>query len=122
MDLLRVLKSAGGGLASQGLLHLKLAQIEWEEEKVRLLRMLVIILLGFAFFLCLLLSAGGLMIAATWATPYRLQACVLLIIVYGAGMTAAWLRFRAWSSNGSQIFAASREELAADAELLRAKA
>ena len=120
MDLIRLLRSAGGGLATQGLLHVQLAQVEWEEEKNRLLGMLAIVLLGFAFLLCMLLFAGALVVVAAWTTPYRIQACAGLVLLYGFGTAAAWRSFQVWSFKGSQTFAASREELAADAALMKA--
>ena len=101
------------------MLHGQLARIELEEEKNRLLKMLAATLLGFACLLCVLLFAGALVLAATWETRYRIEACAGLVILYGIGTAAAWRRFQAWSAQSDQTFAASREELAADAALLK---
>jgi hypothetical protein len=59
---IRVLRSAGGALFDQLALHGQLAQVEWIEERTRLLKMLVGALLGFACFLCLMLSVGALLL------------------------------------------------------------
>src|SRR5690242_6307960 len=73
---------AGRALFMQALLQVQLARIEWAQEKDRLLRMLVIVLLGFACLLCLMLFTGGLVLAATWETPYRIAAMACLTLMY----------------------------------------
>lgn len=118
MNAIRTLHSAGGALFDQARLHAQLARVEWAEEKNRLLRMLLVILIGLAFLICVLLSAGALLVAASWDTQYRMHAIAALVVVYSLGMAAAWRRFQAWSAGGD-AFAASREELAADGELLK---
>lgn len=122
LDAVRILRAAGGGLLSQATLHAQLAGVEWEEEKNRLLKMLAITLLGFACLLCTLLFAGGLALAATWETVYRLPALIALVILFGSCTVATWQLFQAQATLGSQSFAASREELAADTALLKAGA
>lgn len=119
LDVLRLLRSGGGAMFAQALLHGRLAHVEWQEEKGRLLRMLAVTLLGFACLVCLLLFAGGLVVAATWPTAYRLPACAGLLSLYATGVVVAWRRFQALAAHGEQTFAASREELAADAALLK---
>jgi uncharacterized membrane protein YqjE len=119
LDAVRILRSAGGALSVQALLHGQLARIELEEEKNRLLKMLAATLLGFACLLCVLLFAGALVLAATWETRFRIEACAGLVILYGIGTAAAWRYFQDWSAQSNQTFAASREELAADAALLK---
>lgn len=119
LDAVRILRSAGGSLLAQALLHGQLARVEWEEEKNRLLKMLAVTLLGFACLLCAMLFAGAMVIAASWETAYRFHALAGLIFLFGAGTAAAWRRFQALSALGSEIFAASREELAADTALLK---
>jgi len=120
LDAIRMLQAAGGALFSQALLHGQLAGVEWEEEKDRLLRMLAVTLLGFACLLCTLLFAGGLALATTWDTIYRVPTLATLVILFGSGTVTAWRRFQGWAALGTQSFAASREELAADSALLRA--
>lgn len=120
LDAARMLHAAGGALLSQALLHAELAGVEWEEEKNRLLRMLAVMLLGFACLLCALLFAGGLALAATWDTIYRVPTLAALVILFSLGTVAAWRHFQAQAALGSQSFAASREELAADTAVLEA--
>lgn len=122
LDAARMVHAAGGAMLAQALLHAELAGVEWEEEKNRLRRMLTVALLGFACLLCTLLFAGGLALAATWDTPYRVPTFAALVILFGLGTVTAWRRFQAQAALGSQSFAASREELAADTALLKASA
>jgi len=119
LDVVRLLRFAGSALLVQAHLHGQLARIEWEEEKNRLLKMLTVTLLGFACLLCVMLFAGGLVVATTWETAYRIHTVVFLVISYSIGTACAWRRFQVLSAQGGQIFAASREELTADAALLK---
>ena len=120
LDAARILHAAGGALFAQGLLHAQLAGIEWEEEKNRLLKMLAIAVFGVACLLCTLLFAGGLVLAATWETAYRLPALAALVILSGAGAAVAWRRFQDCAALSRKSFMASRQELAADMALLKA--
>lgn len=119
LDVVRLLRSGGRALLAQALLHGQLARIEWQEEKKRLLRMLAFTLLGFACLLCALLFAGGLLLAVAWDTAWRLPALAGLVLLYGAATALAWRRFRRLADLGDRAFAGLREELAADAALLR---
>jgi uncharacterized membrane protein YqjE len=118
---IRTLRSAGGALIDQVALHGQLAQVEWGEEKNRLLRMLAGAALGFACLLCVMLSLGVLALALCWETVYRIPSAAVLVALYGLGIGFAWRRFAALSALGGQSFAATRIELAADLALLRSK-
>ena len=121
LSAIRTLRSAGGALFDQVALHGQLAQVEWGEEKNRLLKMLVGALLGFACLLCVMLSLGALALALCWETGYRIPAAAVLVALYGLGTGLAWRRFAALSALSGQSFAATRVELAADLALLRSK-
>ncbi len=121
LDAVRHLRSAGGALLTQVSLHGQLASVEWAEEKTRLLKMLVVVLLGFSCLLCLMLFAGALVLVLGWNTAYRLQAVAGLIAFFALGTALAWRRFQALSALSSQSFVATREELAADMALIRSK-
>src|SRR4029077_10099251 len=105
---IRILRSAGGALLDQLALHAQLAQVEWGEEKTRLLKMLVGAVLGFACVLCVMLSLGALLMALCWETPYRVPTAGALAALYGLGAGLAWRRFAVLSKHGSESFAASR--------------
>lgn len=119
LDVVRLLHAGGGTLLAQALLHGRLAHVEWQQEKQRLLRMLAITLLGLACLLCALLFAGGLVLAAAWDSAWRLPAVAGLVLLYGAATGLAWRHFQRLAVLGEGAFAGLREELAADAALLK---
>jgi uncharacterized membrane protein YqjE len=121
LNAIRILRSAGGALFDQVALHGQLAQVEWGEEKNRLLKMLIGAVLGFACLLCVILSLGALALALCWETIYRIPVAAVLVALYGLGTGLAWRRFVALSALSGQSFAATRVELAADLALLRSK-
>jgi uncharacterized membrane protein YqjE len=117
--LLRIARSAGGALLVQTGLHAELLQVEWQEARIRFLKMLGAALLGFACLLCLMLALGALLLVVTWATPWRFAAVAGLIALYAAGAVLAWRHFQFQSALSATGFAATRAELAADLALLR---
>ena len=121
LEALRIMRSAGGALIVQAGLHAQLARVEWAEEKIRLLKMLLLTLLGFACVLCVMLLTGALLLALSWNTPYRVEVALLLLAVYALGALVAWRRFQVLSQRSSQAFAATREEIAADIALIRSR-
>jgi uncharacterized membrane protein YqjE len=121
INAIRILRAVGGALFAQAVLYGQLARVDWAEEKGRLVKMLVITLLGFACLLCVMLFVGALVLAFSWETAYRIPAVMALIAVYGIGTSIAWRRLQALAALGDQAFAATREELAADIALIRGK-
>lgn len=121
LEVLRLVRVAGRALLTQISLHRQLACNEWAEEKRRLGKMLTVIVLGFACLLCFLLAGGALLLGISWDTPWRLPVAVALVVGYGLAAALAWRRLSALSAGGSQSFAATRAELAADLDLLRSK-
>ncbi len=102
-------------------LHGKLFKIEWRQEKNRLQQMLCMASMGFAFALCGLLFFGIFIIAANWSGEYRLLCIALLSAFYFIGFVLCWLRINSLVAKGTQSFAVSREELAADIALIRSR-
>lgn len=121
LDAIRIVRSAGGALLTQASLHAQLVQVEWAEEKQRVLTMYWVSQLGFAGLLCVLLFAGVLVLVISWPTPYRIASVIVLIAAYAAGTALAWRRFQALVAQGDQSFAATRAEFAADLALLKSK-
>jgi uncharacterized membrane protein YqjE len=118
---LRVLQPAGGALLEQLGLYRRLVAVEWQQERSRLLQLLLAALQAFACLLCLLLAAGAIVVAVCWATPYRIPALVAVPGAYALGAALAWRRVRSVAARGRHSFAATRTELAADLELLRSR-
>lgn len=121
LDAIRVLRSAGGALFDQAILHGELARIEWAQEKNRLLKMLASTLVGYMCLSCTLLFSGALVLAFCWDTVYRIPAATALPALYGLGAAVSWRRFQTLSALSGQSFAATRVELAADMVLLRSR-
>ncbi len=117
----RVVRSAGGALCTQANLYGKLARIEWREEKTRLLKMLLLGLVGFACTVCAMVFIGVLVLVLSWETPYRILALSVVIALYCFGIGFAWQRICALSRLNSQSFAATREELATDLALIKSR-
>jgi uncharacterized membrane protein YqjE len=120
-QLLRIVRTAGGAMLVQTALHGQLLRVEWAREKARLLKLVMATLLGFVCLLGLLVALGTLLLARYWDTPYRLLAVSALVTFYGLGVVFAWRLFSSQAALGSDSFAASRSELAADLELLRSQ-
>ena len=121
LEALRLLRSASKALFVQAGLHTQLAGIEWQEEKTRLSKMAGMALLGFASVLCLMLFVGGLAVAFSWETPYRIATAIGVVAFYAIGLFVAWHRFNALSALGAHAFAATRAEFAMDIAMLRSK-
>lgn len=102
-------------------LHGQLLRIEWEQEKNRLLKLVVASLLGFVCLLGLLAALGALVLAEYWDTPWRIRAVLVLVAIFGLGVACAWRLCKSQAALGERSFSASRSELAADLELLRGK-
>ena len=83
--------------------------------------MLATACVGFACLLSMMLLVAVLVLALAWDTSYRAVAVLALIAAYGTGLELARRRLRTLSALGEKSFAATREELAADIELLRSR-
>lgn len=114
LDAIRLLRSAGGLLLAPMVMHGQLARIEWQEEKNRLLKMLVATLLGFACLLCLMLLAGALLLTLSWETSYRMPVMMALITACVLGAGIACRRFQDLSAAGTRSFASACAEHATD--------
>ncbi|MDI1303228.1 MAG: hypothetical protein PSX71_15115 [bacterium] len=94
--------------------HGQPARIEGQEEKNRLLKMLVATLLGFACLLCLMLLSGALLLTLSWETSYRMPVMMALITACVLGAGIACRRFQDLSGAGTRSFASACAEHAAD--------
>jgi uncharacterized membrane protein YqjE len=119
LDALRILRRAGSALFNQAALHAQLARVEWEEEKARLLKMVVAALAAFAGALSLLILISVLVLAFSWDTSYRVPASIAIVVLYLLGIMLAWRRLQFLSSLSSHAFSATRQELALDIETIR---
>ena len=119
LHVLRILRKAGGSLLVQGSLHGQLIRLEWAQEKDRLLKMLLMTLLGFSSLICAMLAVGALALLLSWETAYRIHVMVALVIMYFGITGYAWRQFQRLYAASARTFAATRVELEADLEMLR---
>ncbi len=121
MSAIRKLRSAGDALSTQLALHGQLVKVEWAEEKIRLSKLLMAGLLGFAFFLCANIAVGVLLLTLGWQTGYLIPSAIALIVLYAGSTWWAWRKLQALLALSVHSFAASRAELAADIAMIRSK-
>ena len=119
LQALTMLRSASSALVAQATLHTQLALVEWEEEKERLMQMLIFTLVGFACFLCLLFFIGAFILTLSWDTQFRIPIFILLLICYALATLWAGFRIKALTALGCNTFAATRTEIAADIALIK---
>lgn len=117
--ILRILGKAGGDVFKQAALHGQLAQIEWAEEKNRLFKLSLFALLAFVSALFAMLFGTLLALALSWDTPYRIHTLLTIIVFYVLLTVMAWRHFKLLSALGSKRFAATREEISLDLEMLK---
>ncbi len=121
LDVVRMLRAAGAALLSQAGLHGQLLRLEWEAEKSRIIGMVVAVALIVIGLFCALLTLGALVLVFTWDTRYRVPAAIAVFLAYAGTAAFAWYRLRVLSARGRDAFSTSREELAADLELLKSR-
>jgi uncharacterized membrane protein YqjE len=121
LSTIALLRSAGGAIVAQASLHAQLARVEWAEEKARITRLLIAGMVCAVSALCLLISVGMFALALSWGTPFALpvMAAVLLFYLSLCGLAALVLKRQV--ALGALSFATTRQEIAADLALLRAK-
>ena len=118
---LRLLRSAGGALIAQAALHSQLARVEWAEEKIRLTRIAIAALVGMLSAICILILGSLIALALSWNTPYQIPVIAAVLTFYLLVLLFAVRSLTRQIALGAQSFAATREEIAADIALLKAK-
>src|SRR6188768_834554 len=78
----------------------RLLKIEWLQEKNRIQQIMCIATMGFAFLLCCLLSLGFFVIAASWASEYRLLSVAMVVAFYVIGLVFCWIKLAALMAKG----------------------
>ena len=119
LQVLSVIRSASSALLAQTMLHAQLAQLEWEEEKQRLAKMVMFTLMGFACFLCLLFFVGAFVLTLSWDTQFRIPVFIALIFCYCLAILWAGFKLSVLAKQGNNSFAGTRAEIAADIALIK---
>ncbi len=117
----RLLRSAGGALLAQAALHSQLARVEWAEEKIRLTRIAIAAILAVLSALCLLLLGSLIVLALSWNTPYQIAVVVAVLLAYVILLAVCSRILIRQIALGALSFAATREEIAADLAMLKAR-
>lgn len=117
LEWLRFVQASLPTLLDHVRLTLELADLEWQQEKKRLRRVMLMVALAVICGLFFLAVATAVIMLLTWYTPYRFVAIALLLLIYALGVGWAILRLRRLSD--SESFTATRAELERDMALFR---
>ena len=120
-DTLQLLRSAARAVLAQGALHAELLCLEWAEERSRLMRMALLVVVGLLFLLCSLLSIAAAVVILSWGTPYQDEALLGLVGFFVLGTVIIWWRLRVLIARGEDAFAGTLAEVGADLALIRDK-
>ncbi len=120
-ELNAVAGSAVNAFLTRCVQHLQLIQVELQEEKLRLRKMLVMLLLSVGMLICSLIVISIFILVATWDTPFRLSGIGALAAIYCALTGFFWFRFSMLGTESSDLFVDSRRELEADFHLLQGR-
>lgn len=96
-----------------------LAQLEWQDEKRRLARLLVSLLAAVWLAGLAVTFLGALVIIACWDTPWRVGAAAGVALALCIGLAWALAQVQRLLRQGEQSFVLLRRELAADLDTLR---
>ena len=121
LSVMRLLRSAGGALFAQAALHSQLARVEWAEEKIRLTRIAIAAILGVLSALCLLLLGSVIALGLSWNTPYQFAVISAVLLLYLLLLAVSARILTQQIALGAFTFAATREEIAADLAMLKAR-
>lgn len=121
LSAIRLLRSAGGALLAQAALHARLASVEWAEEKARLARIAIAAVLAIVSAFCLIFLSGIVAIALSWNTPYQAVGVASVLAFYALIAIVSGISLKRQIALGTMSFAATREEIAADLAMFKAK-
>ncbi len=117
LEWLRFVQTSLPTLFDHARLTLELADLEWQQEKKRLRRVMLMIALAVISGVFFVAVVTAVIMLLTWYTPYRYVAIALLLLTYALGVGLAILRLSRLSDGES--FTATRAEVARDIALFR---
>jgi uncharacterized membrane protein YqjE len=118
---LEEVRPAVAAMLTHGALLGRLAHVEWAAEKLRLKRLFALSLIAVVMTIVLLFTISIVVLALAWDTDYRWPVALGLIIVYAAGLALAVRRMTKLAIISEHPFSGTREELAADFQLIKQK-
>jgi uncharacterized membrane protein YqjE len=113
------LRRAARSIADQATLHGELFWVEWQVERSRLLKVVIVWLVSLILASFTLIFASISALAAAWNTPYRVHVGLGLAAFYFAGFIVTRFYLGALGKQGETSFVASRGQLAEEAEFLK---
>ena len=119
MDIIQRLRAIGKTILVQLELHGQLIQVEWAIEKHRLQQSLIMLLLAFSCFFGFILTISLLLLTLAWPTEYRIHTIVSLIGIYAVGLFVCCYRLNKLIALSGLAFAETRNEIAAECQLIR---
>jgi uncharacterized membrane protein YqjE len=105
--------------ADQAALHGELFWVEWQAERSRLLKVVIIWLVSLILASFTLIFASITAIVAAWNTPYRVHVGIGLTLLYAVGFVMTRVSLKSLGQQGETSFVATREQLAEEAQFLR---
>lgn len=121
MDVVRTLRALGGTLGAQAGLYGELIQLELDQERQRLVRLGVLLLVTLMAAWCVLLFGSLLILAIVWETDYRVPVIGGVVGFFFLVLVLALWRFNTILARSGRMFASVREELAADVALIKSQ-
>lgn len=113
------LRRSARSIVDQATLHGELFWVEWQAERSRLLKVVIVWLVSLLLASFTLIFASISALAAAWNTPYRLHVGLGLAALYLAGFVLTRFYLAALGRQGETSFTATREQLAEEAQFLK---
>lgn len=121
LQFLYALRSSAPILQEHVSLILQLVCIEWQQERRRLLGLIVAGTFVLFCAMSFMAFSTAIVLAALWNTPYCTLAICIVLAGYAAGSIAAWVKLRQLLRQGERSFGTTRDELARDLSRLKHK-
>ncbi|MDB5986569.1 MAG: hypothetical protein JWR16_1622 [Nevskia sp.] len=117
----RLLRASSDVIGDHTAATFELLILEWQEERARLLRLLLLTVVATACVLLLIGFAGLFLLAAVWETPLRIPVAAALLVAFASGAWLSWHKARNVNVSGIRPFTTLREELAKDRALFQSQ-
>lgn len=121
MDMLRALSSIKNTVEAQAGLYSQLLQLEWEEQKRRYTRIMCLLAIAFFCLGCFFIFAGVFFLVLIWDHELRNWFIAAMLVVYALIALIAILRMRSLQASWGRPFAAVRDELKADLDIIKSR-
>lgn len=121
MNVLRALNSVKNTVEAQSGLYSQLFQLEWEEQRRRYNRILLLLAIAFFSFGCFMVFAGVFFLVLIWDHELRNWYIGGMLCVYALVAIIAIMRIKSLQASWGRPFAAVRDELKADLDVIKSR-